>query len=116
MRYWKYEIEFIAIHEKSFSDGDLDLFEMCKVIYDDFYKYKWVNDYEKKIDCNKTFIEEEEIAALEEIIDSLHTIAYAEDIFGKGEELPDVDDYDYFKNELYDWCDINSVWLSPKLY
>lgn len=34
-------------------------------------------------------------------------------IFEEGEELPNIDDYDYWKDELFNWCDYNKVWITP---
>jgi hypothetical protein len=53
---------------------------------------------------------------LQELIDKkLHTIAFMDEIFEEDEELPEVVDYDYWKAELYDWADVNRVWIKPSI-
>lgn len=117
---WKYRLDFIARHETSYQNNEIDLHEMARRILKGFVARGWVNDTFFSKGVEPTLRVRETIGEyghdqLEEILDQLHTIAFAKDIYGEDEkgEWPTVDTYDHFKGELYDWADEYRVWIAP---
>ena len=118
MKKWSHRINFVADWERKYNDDTVSLQEMCDGILNSFYTESWIstkpgsNDEFQKV--SKVGIPAYEMDELEELVyGELHTIAYQDEIFGEDEELPNVNDYDYWKNGLYAWCDKNNVWLEP---
>ena len=118
MSKWKYRMDFIGMAEAMYQKDKLDFQGMAKKIIDGFVKNKWIKKTDVDLFPNLTdrkAIEDEELVELYDIImGTLHSIAYMDEIYGEETEfLPTVDDYDYWKTELYDWADRNKVWIMP---
>lgn len=92
MAHWTRTIS-IGKFEREYLDGEISLKEMAQKIHDyltslSIYGYNGGDD------------------KFTEIVDGeLHTIAYQDEIFEDDEQRPTIDDYDGWKNELYDWAD-----------
>ena len=115
MNKWKQSMDFISDWEKKFQNDEITLQDMAKGIYNAFITQGWF-DPEYKKEIKKSGISDEGIYDLEELIDGeLHTIAFMNEIFEEGEELLDVEDYDYWKYKIYNWADAHRVWIKPSI-
>lgn len=93
MSKWMRTIDF-SNHEKDYLNGKISLQEMAKRIFD-YLSRQTIYGYGAGFDEEFT-----------EIVDgTLHTIAFQDEIFEEGEELPTEEDYESWKEELYDWAD-----------
>lgn len=113
---WKHKIAFIAAFEKRYEEEEIALIELAKKIMDRLEKERWIwcEKDGKVVDFKvRPGLSYEAHEELSEICDQLHTIAYADQIFGDPSEYPGIDAYDYWKSELYDWADENRVWIEP---
>lgn len=112
-------IKFISPVEERYVNNEISLQEMARKIYNGFIRERWVDDSEAgllPVDYKLgTKISSEELYDLFELVQgTLHTIAFMDKIFEEGETLPTINDYDYWKQDLYDWADSNKVWIKPR--
>jgi pyridoxal biosynthesis lyase PdxS len=92
MAKWVRTIDF-SEYEKQFVADEISLQEMARRVYN-YLSMLPIYGYETGDD------------EFTEIVDGgLHTIAFQDEIYESWEELPNVDDYDAWKEELYDWAD-----------
>lgn len=84
----------IGKYEKQYMDNEISLQEMARKIHN-YLTSLPIYGYGDGKDDDFT-----------EIVDGeLHTIAYQDEIFEDDEDRPTVNDYDGWKEDLYDWAD-----------